>query len=699
MRRHTRPAAGLFLLIVLVALAFGCRQEVPPLYRRNQPPETTLTVVPEDSAQAFYRYHVYWRGSDSDGRVVRYMFAITDTLSRDEGENWNPEIAEDRDKGVYTTKTDSVFTFNSSRGRQSFNITAIDDYGRRDPTPARAFFRIVDNGLPRVQFLDVQGFRPGTTLPSCEGDSCIVPMFTNFKIRVTGTTGNNRITGIQWQSIRPGEVTPEAFQPYGADSLFLATGRDTMGFADNGVDTLWALHGTVLSAYYYSTRTDSVPPGSFIFRARVRDEARLTSLLSTGTKRVKVNYDPQTHLARIPACDCPKPPPNCASQDSIVAGWSVGIDQTGYPDSTQWVRFCDGDTLPILSWVRFYAQGADDSRDVPIDPAGAREVGYSARFEWHAGTPPYEIVNGNMPFSNEYEAASYLLPPPYNTPWRGIRNGWGDAQRFPGLCPFDFTYYVAAVDEHGTRDGSPDHIRFYLSGSPIIDSLSVPPVIVLVPKCKPGFDPFCPNFAGMAPFGPDTVAVVGQWIQDTSGISILGLNKYRMALQAFGHDWPGDSNPLIDPGRQGRILSWRYDFNCTSPGCSDLAVPGEGQWRLDSQAINVFDDTLQVTFPLDTLRTTSGFVPYMAVLPTENLGAYDFQILGRDTDPIGGTCVEPSDLGSNPSEFPRATSETGRLTQVENRPTVLLQLQDVRPYVPRALAARQQTAKKGWWRR
>src|SRR5512139_3181475 len=98
MQRHTRPAAGLFLLIVLVALAFGCRQEVPPLFRRNQPPETTLTIVPEDSAQGFYRYHVYWRGEDVDGRVVRYIFAITDTLSKNEEENWDPERFEDREK-------------------------------------------------------------------------------------------------------------------------------------------------------------------------------------------------------------------------------------------------------------------------------------------------------------------------------------------------------------------------------------------------------------------------------------------------------------------------------------------------------------------------------------------------------------------------------------------------------------------------
>jgi hypothetical protein len=136
----------------------GCAAAFPA----QSAPQTTLTVVPEDSAQGYYRYHVYWRGEDSDGRILRYIFAITDTLSRNEEDNWNPGIAEDRDRGIYTTKTDSVFIFNSARGRQAFNITSIDDFGDRDPSPARAYFRIVDNGLPCVHFLVSGRSEPAT---------------------------------------------------------------------------------------------------------------------------------------------------------------------------------------------------------------------------------------------------------------------------------------------------------------------------------------------------------------------------------------------------------------------------------------------------------------------------------------------------------------------------------------------------------
>src|SRR5262245_9209334 len=155
MRRAARPVAGLFFLFVLFALAMSCRQEVPPLFQINQPPETTLTVIPEDSTRGFYRYHVYWHGEDTDGHIVRYLFAITDSLSRNELDNWNPETAEDRDRGVYTTKSDSIFVFNSAHGHQALNIVAIDDFGRRDRSPARAYFFPIDNGEPRVEFIDV----------------------------------------------------------------------------------------------------------------------------------------------------------------------------------------------------------------------------------------------------------------------------------------------------------------------------------------------------------------------------------------------------------------------------------------------------------------------------------------------------------------------------------------------------------------
>ena len=79
-----RALVGLILLATLAGVVLGCREDVPPLFRRNRAPKTTLTIIAEESTTAFYRYHVYWRGEDADGEVIRYLFAITDTLSNDE---------------------------------------------------------------------------------------------------------------------------------------------------------------------------------------------------------------------------------------------------------------------------------------------------------------------------------------------------------------------------------------------------------------------------------------------------------------------------------------------------------------------------------------------------------------------------------------------------------------------------------------
>jgi len=731
MRHHSRPLAGLVsLLLVVIGLALGCREDVPPLFRRNQLPETTLTVVPEDSAQGFYRYHVYWRGEDTDGKVLRYIFAITDTLTRNEEDNWNPAIAEDRDRGIYTTKSDSVFIFNSARGRQAFNITAIDDFGDRDPSPARAFFRIVDNGLPCVRFLGVRPFGTSDTriFPCGEASPCsasaappcTIPTFTNFKVSFTGVTSNGRINGLQWQGIKPGEVNPESFQPFGADSLYLPAlphGERRAGFHPITGDTTWLLQTDTVTVYYRNVRgssEDSIPSGNFVLRARVRDEARRESLLSNGTRRVSINFDPETRLYKIAACDCPKPPPNCASRDSIRAGYIVGVEGRAFPDSTSWIRFCDGDTIPQLPWVRFYSRGVDDSRDVPRDGSTLREVGFSARFAWSSPN----LANTNMPFSPEYPAQTYTLPPidPRGA-WRGIKNGWGDTE-FPGACPFNFTYYVSAVDENGKRDGTPDSLGFYVSGAPQIDSTSTPKVLVLVPKCQPGFDQiFCPSIDSLT-FGPDTVLVRGTWVDvpRPPGCTFPqgcnpGENTFKLPLVVYGHDHPRDRDPALTyspppGGAYGRIRSWFYDFQCLLPGCEDqFPPPGEGRWRDDRPAQTdppnqqVFDDSLVITAVLDTMRIGAGPL-WKAVLVPTPLGTHRFSVQGRDTDAGGQHCSEPSDLSRNPASFDRDISEEGRVTQQVQVEVILRQLQDVRPYVSkRAVAAQPRASRKGWWRR
>ncbi|UCE01518.1 MAG: hypothetical protein JSW67_09510 [Candidatus Latescibacterota bacterium] len=703
---RSRALLGFALLGTLLASALGCREDVPPLFRRNRPPETTLTIVAEESTQAFYRYRVHWRGEDADGEVIRYMFAITDTISRDDEENWNPhDFAFDRERGVFTTKTDSVFLFNSAAGRQAFNIVAIDDFGAFDETPARAFFRVVDNGLPRIRFLDVLIDSDDPRLTPCaSADSCTVSTFTDFQVRFTGTTLNGGITGYTWQT------DPTFWEPFSSqdDTTFLELATvdgDTIAFDLDGLPR-WTLNQgqDTVTVILRSSRENPLDPGNFLFRAKCRDQARLQSLRSRGERLITINFDPDTRLATVAECDCPTAPPGCGSQEQVPVGFITGIGEVDSFPLADWRIFCPGDTVPNLSRVRFYSTGSDDPRDLPIDPDASTlpEPKYRFRFEMAA---PGGFNSANMPFSAPAQPALDLPLPPLlgGGTFRGAAVGWQ-------TCPFDYLFQAGAVDEHGKIDGTPDQIGFFVGGSPTIDSVRVPKVFVFVPTCGQAQAPtFCPGYENVT-FGPDTLAVFGRHVPDAvippwQTPFGLGWNDFVFPFKAWGHDHPRDQNretgpPFYGSDDIGRIRSWRYSFDCSEPGCNDFALPGERLWRENRPGsdpkIDAFDDSLIVRIVLDTLCVEDDGEPGCFGQPTRaklaftRFGEYVFAIQGRDTEFIGQTCTQPSDLGATPANFPIDIAPRGRTTQVEERETVWLELKDVRPIqTPSAVSQRQ----------
>lgn len=529
--------------------------------------------------------------------------------------------------------------------------------------------------FPEVDFVDVRTSRPD--IPPCTAAApCTIPFLTSFEVRFTGRPSCDPITGFQWQGIRPAEADPEPFQPLGSDTLFLPAGHDTVAVDHATADTLWSVRRDTVTVHYKSIRGDTIRSGNFVFRARIRDAFGLVSWFSPGTRRVVVNFDPETQLDFLAACECPSPPVGCASRATRRVGWITGIGQVDFP-LAQWRPFCAGDTIPIHSMVRFFARGQDDVRDEPLHPgAGLRETGYSFRFTAEWG----DFVNRNMPFSIEYAAQD--LSHPSGARWRGASIGWR-------TCPFDFTLFASAVDEHGKRDGTPDSISFYAGGTPVIDSVSVPPVVVLVPTCPPG-TPWCREPGS---FGPDTLVVRGRHVPWSGPPLLLGRNEFTLPIVAMGHDHPRDRNR---PGRvyyaaadEGAIRAWNFRLDCTDPGCSDLSLQGEGTWVDDIPAATdppgqqVLDD-LRFTVPLDTLITGSPPALHV-VLGTRALGPYVFSIQGRDAR-VNETCREPSDLGPNPATFLRPNP--GRSTQIVTRAVVLRQLQDVRGAASKARVAR-----------
>lgn len=170
-----RIRAVIVLFLSFVGLSLGCRNALSPNVDRNHPPETWLTGAPMDSittrgsgggrdpAQIHtipIRFHMYWAGSDQDGAVVGYYWAVVETLPQPiEGTNILPPLPGPRaNQYHFTTKTDSVFVFNVSEfapdRQHAFFIYAVDDKGKADPTPARFIFNALDR-FPPLPIFDV----------------------------------------------------------------------------------------------------------------------------------------------------------------------------------------------------------------------------------------------------------------------------------------------------------------------------------------------------------------------------------------------------------------------------------------------------------------------------------------------------------------------------------------------------------------
>jgi hypothetical protein len=531
---------------------------------------------------------------------------------------------------------------------------------------AAANFGCIAADLPELQLVDVRTRRAGFP-PCASAEPCTIPALTPFKVRFTGVSHCRGIRGLQWQAVFP-DGRSERFQPYGEESLFLDARRDTVAIGyTSGIprdslwtpidpDTLWMLRQDTVTVFYQPP-SERLPHsngvGNFLFRARVTDDSGRRSSLEAGTHRIVLNYPPDTWIYRSTGC----------GQGSVPAGWITGNRQVDFP-LDEWIPFCSGDTIPNESKVQVYARGRDDPRDAPIDPrTGLQETGFAFRYAWsRAGE-----YDANIPYSTTY--APQTLPLPGGGTWRGASIGWR-------VCPLDYVLYAGAIDEHDMLDGTPDSLVFHVGRAPVIDSVLVPKVVIFVPQCFSGV-PFCDSVPA---FGRDTLAVLGHWIPDRDGSTPLrlGFNEFDFPLRAWGHDHPRDG---------GWVLAWKCSFDCVTPGCDDLVLPGEGGWSNDIERESdppgeqVFDPDWRLMMPLDTLCTTTPCsLPAVRVkLGFRSSGEYLFTIQGRDTDALSQFCTAPWDLNPNYSDRRISISELGLTTQVVSRHVIWRQLADVRP--------------------
>ncbi len=106
------------------------------------------------------RFHVYWAGSDRDGAVVGYYWAVTETLATPQpGFSTTPPLPGPKARDYhFTTNSDTTFTFSASIDVQdrvhTLYVYAVDDKGKADPTPARVNFRANDR-FPPIGIFDL----------------------------------------------------------------------------------------------------------------------------------------------------------------------------------------------------------------------------------------------------------------------------------------------------------------------------------------------------------------------------------------------------------------------------------------------------------------------------------------------------------------------------------------------------------------
>ena len=164
---------GVRVVLCLLALALvagsGCRKPLTPNIDRNEPPETWITAAPMDTLTVKnaggqvgnppsittipVRFHLYWAGSDPDGAVAGYYFAVVETTATVvEGVTATLPGPKPQDYH-FTTKTDTTFIFNVTENapdrQHAFFLYAVDNQGKPDPTPARFIFNAIDKFPPQ----------------------------------------------------------------------------------------------------------------------------------------------------------------------------------------------------------------------------------------------------------------------------------------------------------------------------------------------------------------------------------------------------------------------------------------------------------------------------------------------------------------------------------------------------------------------
>jgi len=350
--------------VVCLFLAFwgaGCRKALAPNLD-NQAPETWIVAAPQDTITTRdplnqpvpptinripVRFHLYWAGSDRDGAVVGYYFAVVETLPVPEpGATSVPALPGPKARDYhFTTKTDSIFIFHASEEvstrRHAFFIYAVDNKGKPDPTPARFIFDAFDR-FPPLAIID-EFKAVGTVYDLLPGGAGVQPrpgqtylVRDSFEISDThfaprDTVPSNAVLTAKWH----GEPT--------IPSTIITGYRYKLDEPDfNTVDS--SVH---TATYNTGVGLDRINPGQKIFTLRALGQS---GWRGESTRWFQMNFAPDTWFAG------PDPNDPLAGWQTRTDGngkryWFIDLSQTGWPGSP-------GSTFPGVPGTQLSADSA-----------------------------------------------------------------------------------------------------------------------------------------------------------------------------------------------------------------------------------------------------------------------------------------------------------------------------------------------------
>jgi len=590
-----------------LTLFYGCRAFDPEPVIVNLAPETFLIGGPAEDTGTGFRRHLYWYGTDRDGDVVQFIYAITDTTVRDdefptedeEDRRFNPAldittVTESEGFVGWTAKTDSVFIFTIDRESEvskqvTFHIVAVDDRGEIDPTPARLRFFNNASGQPRIKFRVYTGndMDPrtgeggelrwvGDPLRGPDADSPeqtsepYVGFQRPFRIEWEASTPNaapefgDPIIGYRYKAIQGTGLpfTPDVDDSTGA-KLFDPDQREFFfGNFETNPDSLGPScevddgDGCKPSTYRW-------PSGSFTLSVEVLDRALVQNSTTAGQLDVQVNYPPQTIIEPV------------ATYVVRDEGDNVLLEGT----------FREGDTIPHLSEVTFVSRGFDRFEDTVPDSVGTDRL--CCDFRVGTGLPDVrftERVSGTR-ITEEDEAG---------LDFTGVSGQARESGTVSFLAlPYQYTYTSTTVDELGRFDneaadfsfdvgfepslrpelGLPDPARdidrviVNLSGVVEGDSL-----VIGAPQFTTGYlipDAAAGECGARLVFDPDEIRP-----DEEPFVTEFGGFRYRLGLRFVGQNDPRD--PL------GTIRSWSFTLNSVNDPTNSI------QDGLESPDLRVF---------------------------------------------------------------------------------------------------------------